>query len=180
MSPSQKSPESEDRRYEDFVRLFAHNEPDLRRFIRSLLPTATDADEVLQQTANVIWRKFDPETNFMKWACVISRFEALAYRRKMARDRLVFREDVISLMADEGEEEIHSRQAEHDALEICLGEMPAKQRQFLILAYTPKVKVEELAESAGSTAAAFYMRLKRLHRKLLVCVDSKTQPRGDG
>ena len=178
MPTSENPPESEDDRYEAFVRLFAHYEPDLRRFIRSLLPTATDTDEVLQQTAIVIWRKFDqydPETHFMKWACVISRFEALAYRRKMARDRLVFREDVIALMADEGEEEVQSRQAEHDALETCLGEMSEKQRQFLILAYTPKVKIKELAESAGSTAAAFYMRLKRLRRKLLVCVESKTQ-----
>ncbi|MGI9241870.1 MAG: sigma factor, partial [Verrucomicrobiales bacterium] len=73
MPTSEKPPDSEDDRYEAFVRLFAHYEPDLRRFIRSLLPTATDTDEVLQQTAIVIWRKFDqydPETNFMKWACV--------------------------------------------------------------------------------------------------------------
>ena len=106
---AKNTPDPEDVRYQDFVRLFAHHEPDLRRFIRSLLPTAVDADEVLQQTAIVIWRKFDqfdPQTNFMKWACVISRFEALAYRRKMARDRLVFREDVMSLMADEGEQEV--------------------------------------------------------------------------
>ena len=84
--------------------LFYCHEQDLRRFIRSLLPTWTDTDEVVQQTAIVIWRKFDqfdPETNFMKWACVIARFEALAYRRKMARDRHVFREEVLELMADE-------------------------------------------------------------------------------
>jgi len=99
----------DDARYETFVARFAHYEPDLRRFIRSLLPTAVDTDEVIQQTAIVIWRKFDqydPKTNFMKWACVIARFEALAYRRKMARDRLVFREDVMELMADEGAEEL--------------------------------------------------------------------------
>ena len=178
MPTDANSPDSEDARYEEFVRLFAHYEPDLRRFIRSLLPTAVDTDEVLQQTAIVIWRKFDqfdPETNFMKWACVISRFEALAYRRKMARDRLVFREDVMSLMADEGEEEIDRREAEHVALDECLANLSEKQRQFLILAYTPGVKVKELAEQAGSTAAAFYMRLKRLRRPLMECVKSKLQ-----
>ena len=77
--------DSENSRYEVFVQRFAHHEPDLRRFIRSLLPSWTDTDEVLQQTAIVIWRKFeqyDPETNFMKWACVIARFESLSYRRK--------------------------------------------------------------------------------------------------
>jgi RNA polymerase sigma-70 factor (ECF subfamily) len=169
---------AEDSNYELFVRRFTHHEPDLRRFVRSLLPTHTDADEVLQQTAIVIWRKFDqydPDTNFMKWACVIARFEALAYRRKMARDRLVFREDVLELMADEGMEELDSRTLEHEALESCLLAMPEKQRELITLAYTPGVKVKELAEEAGSSAAAFYMRLKRLRRQLMECVEAKTQ-----
>lgn len=170
---------SENQRYETFVALFAHHEPDLRRFIRSLLPTAHDTDEVLQQTAIVIWRKFeqyDPETHFMKWACVIARFEALTYRRKMARDRLVFREDVLDLMAEEGAGEIDNRRSEHEALEACLLAMPEKQRNFLTLAYTPGVKVKELAAEAGSSAAAFYMRLKRLRRQLMQCMESKLQP----
>ncbi|MGJ8695480.1 MAG: sigma-70 family RNA polymerase sigma factor [Verrucomicrobiaceae bacterium] len=165
-------------RYELFVRRFARYEPDLRRFIRSLLPTAVDTDEVLQQTAIVIWRKFDlydPETPFMKWACVIGRFEALAYRRKMARDRLVFREEVFDLMADEGIDDLAGRDDEHLALESCMQEMTERQRKFLILAYTPGVKVKELAEEAGSSAAAFYMRLKRLRRQLMICMESKTQ-----
>lgn len=169
----------EDENYELFVSRFAHYEPDLRRFIRSLLPTWTDTDEVLQQTAIVIWRKFDqydPETNFMKWACVIARFEALAYRRKMARDRLVFREDVLELMADEGAEELDNRAQEHEALEACLLAMPEKQRQFLTLAYTPGVKIKEMAKEAGASAASFYMRLKRLRRQLMQCMESKTHP----
>jgi RNA polymerase sigma-70 factor (ECF subfamily) len=182
MTDIKEQNDSEDARYEVFVQRFAHHEPDLRRFIRSLLPTWTAVDEVVQQSAIVIWRKFDqydPDTNFMKWACVIARFEALAYRRKMARDRLVFREDILELMADEGTEEIDSRQAEHEALESCLREMPEKQRRLLTLAYTPGVKVAELAKEAGSTAAAFYMRLSRLRRGLAKCVESKTlQPGG--
>ena len=115
----------------------------------------------------------------MKWACVIARFEALAYRRKMARDRHVFREEVLELMADEAIEELDTRKTEFDVLESCLLELPEKQRQFLILAYTPGVKVKELAEEAGSTAAAFYMRLKRLRHQLMECVESKNQQVGN-
>jgi len=176
MLQSEKEPAAEDLRYEAYIQRFTHCEPDLRRFIRSLLPTWTDADEVLQQTAIVAWRKFeqyDLETNFMKWAFVIARFEALAYRRKMARDRLVFREDIFELMADEGEEEIETRREEHSALEDCLAAMPEKQRQFITLAYTPGIKVKKMAEEAGSSAAAFYMRLKRLRHQLMGCVEGK-------
>ncbi len=179
MDSTNPDPSSEDQQYERFVATFAHYEPDLRRFIRALLPTWTDTDEVLQQTAIVAWRKFDqydPETHFMKWACVIARFESLAYRRKMARDRLVFREDVMELMALEGIEELEDRRKEQEALEDCLQQMPEKHRKFVTLAYTPGVKVKELAEQAGSTSAAFYMRLKRLRHQLMHCIESKIQP----
>jgi RNA polymerase sigma-70 factor (ECF subfamily) len=183
MAHHSNAPEAtEDARYEIFVRKFAHHEADLRRFVRSLLPNWTDADEVVQQTAIIIWRKFDqydPSTHFMKWACVIARFEALAYRRKMARDRLVFREELLELMADEGVEEIDQRQAEHDALASCLEALTEKQRQLITLAYTQGVKVKELAEEAGSTAEAFYMRLTRLRRQLMKCVESKIQQPGN-
>lgn len=179
MSTSEKIPNpDEDDHYEDFVIVLAKYEPDLRRFIRSLLPTWTDVDEVVQQTAIVIWRKFsqyDPDTHFMKWACVIARFEALAYRRKMARDRLVFREDILELMADEGVEEFDARKDELEALESCMKKLSNKQQHLLTLAYTPGVKIKELAEEAGSTAEAFYMRLNRLRRRLLHCVETKIQ-----
>lgn len=182
MSSHDAIPAPDNARYEAFITLFARHEPDLRRFIRSLLPTAHDVDDVVQQSAIAIWRKFDQfdlATHFMKWACVIARFEALAYRRKMARDRLVFSEEIMELMADEGVEELDTRRAEHDALEACLAAMPEKQRRFVTLAYTPGVKTKELAEAAGSTAAAFYMRLKRLRRQLLECVESKVQQAGE-
>lgn len=175
------STNAEDARYEVFVKLFAHNEAGLRRFVGSFLPSWGDVDEVVQRAAIAMWRKFDqfdPETHFMKWACVVTRFEALAYRRKAARDRLVFRDDMLELMAEEAAEEFDGRNAEHEALESCLLAMPEKQRKFVMLAYTPGVKITELAEEAGSTAAAFYMRLKRLRGQLMKCVEAKTlQPR---
>lgn len=176
MAQNTEQPTHDDDRYEAFIRHFARWEQDLRRFIRSLLPTREDTDEVLQQTALVAWRKFDQfdqDTPFIKWTCVIARFEALAYRRKMARDRLVFREDILDLMAEEGIDSLDQQQEEQDALEECLATLPEKQRKFITLAYTPGIKVKDLAKEAGSTAAAFYMRLKRLRHQLMTCLESK-------
>ena len=173
---------NDDSRYEDYVRHFARHEAELRRFIASFLPSWGDVDEVVQRTAIAIWRKYDqfePGTEFIKWAVVVARFEALAYRRKMARDRLVFREDVLELMAEEAAEEFEGRSAQHQALEACLLAMPEKQRKFVMHAYTPGVNVKELAEEAGFTAAAFYMRLKRLRRQLMKCIESKTLNSGE-
>ncbi|MEM0969568.1 MAG: sigma-70 family RNA polymerase sigma factor [Verrucomicrobiota bacterium] len=170
-------PQENDARYELFVQRFAQHEADIRRFLRSLLPSWTDVDEVSQQTAMVLWRKFgqyDPETPFMKWACVVARFEALSYRRKMARDRLVFRDDLWDLMADEAEEEVPDRKAERDALDLCLRKLNASQRNLLTMAYTPGVKLTQVADEIGSTAGALYMRVNRLRTQLTRCVESQS------
>lgn len=168
----------ESSQYELFVELFARNEGNLKAFVRSMLPTWHDADEVVQQVALVAWRKFDqfdPQSSFIKWVCVIARFEALAYRRKMARDRLVFSEDLISLMAEEGTEEMPQRHAENKALEKCLQKLPNKQREFVTLAYTPGITAKSISDKEGVRPGSFYMRLNRIRKQLLVCIQKTIQ-----
>ncbi len=167
-----------DQDYTRFVRLYTKVERDLRQFIRSLLPSWNDADEVLQLAALVLWKKFEKfesggveeETDFIRWACVVARFEALSYRKKMARDKLVFSDEIFDLMAEEAEEDVELRQKEHQALEGCLSKLTPVQNEFIKLAYTPGVKVKDLAEESGVRPEAFYMRLNRLRKKLQDCV----------
>ena len=45
--------------HNQFLRLYVDNEEDLRGFVRSLLPTLEDAREVMQNTAAVLWKKYD-------------------------------------------------------------------------------------------------------------------------
>jgi len=179
MSESRHNLDSDAQRDELFITCITRHKAGLRRYVRSLLPEWGDAEDVLQLTAVVIWRKFDrfaPETqesDFMKWACVIARFEALAYRRKKARERLVFHENPLKLLEEEAADDgrTDALRAERDALGGCLRQLPERQRQFVLLAYTPGVKITELAEQSGSTAGACYMRLKRLRRRLRQAVE---------
>lgn len=168
-------------KYEEFVEVFTRHEADLRRFVRSLMPSWHDADEVMQQVALVAWRKFDEfdrDTDFVRWGCVIARFESLAYRRKMARDKLVFREDLIALMAEEAENENDERQRENEALEGCLKKLPEGQRKLVTLAYTPGMSTRALAEAAGVKPGTFYMRLNRIRRSLQECIRHKLAQEG--
>lgn len=172
--------QSDEPPYEQFVELFARSESDLRKFVRSLLPTWHDADEVVQQVALVAWRKFeqfDPATRFSRWLCVIARFEVMTYRRKMARDRLVLSEDLLQTLADEALEEIEERQEETDALETCLRQLPDEQRRFVTLAYSSGVSIQDLAEQAGVRPGTFYMRLNRIRKTLLGCIQGTLKRR---
>lgn len=160
-------------RYEEFVRLFVRDERALRVFVRSLLPTWTDADEVVQEVALVAWRKFaefQPGTSFLSWLRVIARFKVLSHRRKLARDRLVFSEELISLLADEAEPEGGLRQQEHDALEGCLAKLPEAQRRLVAIAYATGQPVKDEALRLGVKPGTLYMRLNRIRQQLLVCI----------
>ncbi|MDF1825506.1 MAG: sigma-70 family RNA polymerase sigma factor [Verrucomicrobiales bacterium] len=168
--------ESSDERYEQFVSLFTRHEPGLRAFVRSLVFSWDDANDVMQNTGLVLWRKFDSfdqNTDFMRWACVVARFEVLSWRRDKARDRHVFDEDLVNLLADEATEVHEALSRERRALEFCLKKLPEKQRRIIMAAYEPGVRLNQVAEALGKTATAFYKTLNRARKGLLKCVESQ-------
>jgi RNA polymerase sigma-70 factor, ECF subfamily len=172
--PTSPTPET----YEAFVRLFMAHEPRLRGFLRSLLPTWGDVDDVLQETSLIAWRKFsqfEPNSNFMAWIGTIARFEALRHCRTKARDRLVFNDDLLDLLADESLTETDLREREHQALRHCLDKLPTDQARYLDLAYQPGVKFHEAAQLAGKSVAAFYKILQRLRTILQTCMTKELQ-----
>lgn len=173
--------DSENQSYEDFVRIFTSHEPQLRAFVRSLLPTWDDVDEVMQEASLVLWRKwsdFDPESDFMKWGCVVARFEVLKHRRRKARDRHVFAADLIELLAEEGAGEVESLHAQRRALDSCLHELPENQRRLVMTAYAPGHTIKEIASEAGKSATALYKTLNRIRTALLECVNAAVRKEG--
>ena len=95
---------AENDRHDRFLRLYVEHEDALRGFVRSLVPTLEDAREVMQQTAAVLWRKFDDSADFRPWAFGVAKFEALAFLRDRARDRHVFGDEVLALLEAEAME----------------------------------------------------------------------------
>lgn len=170
-------PESRD---EQFVQMFALHERNVRAFIRSMGLDWFAVDDVVQTVSLVMWRKwdeFDPDTDFMQWARAIARFEVLKFRRKMARDRHVFRDDVMELLADATEE----LQAEtspkkyHTALQQCLNTLPPKSGRLIQAAYAGDRTIREVAEDVGQSATAFYKTLNRIREKLRLCIKHRLE-----
>lgn len=163
----------EDDKYKAFARHFTRHEGALRVFVRSLLPSWDDADEVMQAVSLVTWKKFDQfdtNTDFMRWAAAIARFEVLNYRRSKARDRLVLDEDVMALLARECQESEEDRAAERRALDICLKRIPEPQRLLVLRAFTPGCRMKDMAEQIGVSANALYKRVDRIKQALFRCV----------
>jgi RNA polymerase sigma-70 factor (ECF subfamily) len=157
-----------------FARLIMRHDRAVRSYLRSLLPTASDVDEVMQEVSVVAWRKFDElddPGNFQRWVCVIARYEVLMHRRKKARDRLVLGEEVEQLLADEGLEELGLRQQQLDALERCLNKLPEDRKQLVMRIYAADQPMKTIARQIGKTPNAAYQILSRARRDLLTCVE---------
>jgi RNA polymerase sigma-70 factor (ECF subfamily) len=167
--------------HERFITLFTANEPAIRAFVRRLVPTRQDAADVMQGVALVLWRKFpeleEPE-QFRKWAFGVARYEALAWLRDKARNRLVLADDVLNTVADESSEIEHQLSIQRDALEGCLEKLPDEQRTLVLAAYAPDVRIQDVAEQSGRTTGAFYQWLHRIRVRLLECTRRTLQAEG--
>src|SRR5688500_9451024 len=147
---SDRRPTTSQEPYESFVRALALAEPRLRAFLRPLVRTADDLDEVMQQTCVVLWRKyaaFEAGSDFAAWACVVARFEVLKFRRAKARDRHLFSEELLALLADEGAAELERRERERRALAGCVELLPPRQRELVARCYAAGVSIKQAAES---------------------------------
>jgi RNA polymerase sigma-70 factor, ECF subfamily len=158
-----------------FLRTFVRHEAALRAYARVMVPTWEAVDDVMQEASVVMWRKFaelDGEENFLSWARVIVRFEALRARRKFARDRLVFSEELLAVLADEAEDSPEElRVAEAAALRGCLQKMSPAHQELILAPYAGDGRVKQLGEQAGRSANSLYKLLGRLRAKLHECVE---------
>lgn len=167
--------------HEQFLRLFTANEAAVRAYVRRLVPTRHDAADVMQGISLVLWKKFgelkNPE-DFRKWSFAVARYEALAWLRDKARDRLVLAEDVLVTLADESARLEGRLSAQRDALEACLGRLTGDQRALVLAAYAPGTRVQDVAQRSGRTLAAFYQWLHRTRLRLLECARRTLGPEG--
>ncbi|SFI29436.1 sigma-70 family RNA polymerase sigma factor [Planctomicrobium piriforme] len=160
-------------RHQKFLRLFTTHEPAIRAFVRRLVPSRADADDVLQEVAIVLWDKFDEfreDGDFRAWAYGIARFKVLSRLRDISRDRIVLSTDVVEMIAESSLEDEFRLQRERDVLENCFKKVSPKNRDLLAQAYQPDAKIQEVAAQSGRTVGGFYQWLYRMRSMLLECI----------
>ena len=84
------------------VELLTGVQQELTRYVRTLVPNRSDAEEVLQETNLFIWRHSDQYalgTNFTAWAYSIAHYQVLTYRKHHARSRLCFSDALVEQLA---------------------------------------------------------------------------------
>ncbi|MBI1371651.1 MAG: sigma-70 family RNA polymerase sigma factor [Phycisphaera sp.] len=156
-----------------YMRLFLANEQGIYSFILSLVHHWADADDLMQETCEVMWRKFEqfePGSNFTAWAMQIAYFRVLNYRKikRTARSRLS--DANIEALTDRFVKLSDQREARRDALEQCLHKLPEDQRKIIALRYEPDATTQDVADTVGRSIHAVYKALNKTHKALRDCV----------
>jgi RNA polymerase sigma-70 factor (ECF subfamily) len=165
---------------ECFMRLWTAAQPAVAGYIRSLIH-GTDADDVLQETALALFRRFadyDPARPFVAWALGVAKFQVLGHRRDAARSFVTFDNELLERYTDEWTESCPSSDYRAGALENCFGELTGRGRQTLRMRYYEGFTAEDIARRTASRGAAVRVMLQRIRDSLRACVEHQLSTKG--
>jgi RNA polymerase sigma-70 factor, ECF subfamily len=148
----------------------------LYAYILSLTGSTTAADDVLQNTNLVIWKKADQfveGTDFAAWVCKIAYYQVQAFRRDRKRDVLLFDDEIVEKLAISAERHAAYSDVELAAFRECEKKLKPAQRELLHERYGlsgPGSTIEQLANRRNESSASIVSALYRIRSTLHVCV----------
>lgn len=164
--------------HDNFLRLYSSALPTLRRYVMASIRDYHQAEDVLQQAALVLWKKFDQYNaaqSFVSWAMGVTRNELLHSSRSSARQPAILSTEVVAQI----EARLEARQPELDRrrrhLETCLEKLPAPTRQALQLRYRQECSDEGIAERLERQINAVRILISRGRQKLAECMRQALQ-----
>ncbi len=162
--------------HERFAELLRVHHTQLFGYLYAMVQNISDAEDLYQETAIVLWRKFGEfreGTSFFAWARATGRYAALNFLRV----RKVRRRFSVELQADLSEafDELDSSllQARLEALDECKKSLKEADAQLLNTCYGDARSFREIAEQLGRSVKSVYDALGRIRAALMKCIESK-------
>lgn len=158
-------------------------------YLFKLLGGAPEARDVLQETNLALWHKatdYNPNQPFLPWACAFARYQAMAWRKRQSRSRLLLDERLLEGVAEELPPEDQQAARRWEVMEGCIRTLPAAWRHLLECRYGRGESVNSIAARLGrseNVVAASLYRIrkilnKRVHQVLAVETE-RTEPTTD-
>ena len=160
-------------RNEMFIELFTLHQWNIYGFIRTFVPNQADAEDLLQETSLLMWRKFgefELGTDFAAWGCRIAHYRVLNFFKKRRQSPLCFDEGLIAQLADVRSARVGIHSADQAALGDCIEKLSELDRELLKLCYTKQRSIKTVAEQLQRPVGSVYTSLHRIRQWLFNCV----------
>jgi RNA polymerase sigma-70 factor, ECF subfamily len=165
----------QDQRTEQLARLWTEAQPMVAAYILSLVPDFHRAEDVLQQVAVVLVRRFEeyePGRPFLPWALGIARNVSFECRREMAKVKMPLLDDeLIDSVQSVFEEESEASACIRQALRTCIRKLRERMLEVLRLRYAEDMKPQDVAKRLGITSGAVRVMLHRSREGLRTCIE---------
>jgi len=162
----------------EFVRLLAAQEQRLGSYVATLVPNWSDADDIVQQTKTRLWEQFgtyDRQKDFGTWACVIARYEVLAFRTRTARSRVHFSQEFVDRVSDDLTKVSPEPDSRLAFLEECLKKLSQWQRDLLWRCCVAGDSTRKVASELGRQVDSTRKAVLRIRRELFRCIEGARQ-----
>jgi len=163
---------------DEFLKLFGAHRGSIEVYLRMLLPTAADVDDVFQETSLVLWREFQAftlGTNFCAWACAIALNRVRAWRSRQERESRKFGNALTPEVSDELICHSELYDARLAAISECMDQLKPHHRELLRRRYELGESVESIAQSSRQSVDAVYKMLSRIRQDLFERVTWRTR-----
>jgi RNA polymerase sigma-70 factor (ECF subfamily) len=168
-----------------FVERLVKHQRRLSQYVSMLMLDLNDADDVLQETLMVMWRKFDetyPESSFYAWASRTASLVAFRERRSKDRHALALDPEILERIAAEESDDPALSANLTIFLDACMDRLPPQDRELIEQRYQLGMRVACLAKKLGRSAKSVSKSVGRIRRTLLACLQDAVsgQARNDG
>ncbi len=164
---------------ESYLVLLNEHERALAGYVHTLVNDQADVEDILQACKLTMWKKFDQfesGTNFVAWARTVALHQILNYRRAKKRKPLYSMDPAfVESIAEEIDRQGDALTDRAEALQICLGKLPEKQRRTVLLRYYEGLDIDEIAHKTARTEAAVYRLLSRIRAALNECISHQLE-----
>lgn len=148
----------------------------LYAYLLALLGDPIAAEDVLQETNLAATQRLAEAADiadFTAWLFGVARHQVQAHRRRQARERLRFSDDLVDLLAGELPAVTSELSERQQALRGCLADLPGEQRELILRRYGPGASVQQLAAELRRTVGVVSQTLYRIRMALLHCIQGK-------
>jgi RNA polymerase sigma-70 factor (ECF subfamily) len=161
-------------RQRQFAEYFVLHQARVYGYIVTMLPNRHDAEDVFSNTSLILWEKwdqFDARRDFAAWACGIARNEVHNFLRTRAHDHVSLSEKMLDELADvrlQSQPLLNRRRLK---LADCMKKLDFICREMLERSYAAGASIKAIAKQFRLTPNALSLRLRRLRREMLECVE---------
>jgi RNA polymerase sigma-70 factor, ECF subfamily len=166
---------------EQFFRLYNAAHRRIYSYLLIMVHNHNDAEDLLQETASILWEKFDDfdkNASFAAWAIGIARNKALDFIRSKRSSRPFMDDEFYNQVAEMVQSDITAADQRLKALSDCIKKMSLQNQKLIHLRFEKGFTVKKISQISEHSADAIYKKISRIYAALHTCV-SRTLLQGE-